>query len=77
MLESLFKNIADLKVCKFVKETPPTQVLSCEYRKILKTAFHRTLLVAACEESYSTPPQELCIFMNVYDFFKFCTLISQ
>ena len=45
-LESLFSEVAGLKACNFIKDTP-TQVFSCEYFKIFKNIFFdRALLVA-------------------------------
>ena len=39
--ESRFNKVADPKACKFIKETP-TQVFSCEYRKIFNNSvFYR------------------------------------
>ena len=46
VLESLFKNVADLSICNFIKETP-TQVCSCEYCKIFNTTYFEKHLQTA------------------------------
>ena len=52
-------------------------MFSCEYCKIFKNSFFKEhFWFLRLKRSYATPPQELCILMNVYDFFKFFTLIS-
>ena len=39
MLEPLFNKIAGLKASNFIKKEAPTQVFSCEYCEIFRTAF--------------------------------------
>ena len=70
MLESLFNNVAGLKVCIFIKKETPTQLFSCEYCEILKSTF-----------SYRAPVDfgyKIDIFriLCVIAFFPFVTLLE-
>ena len=42
-----------MKACNFIKTRCFTQMLSCEYKKLLRTPFYRTPLVAASRRTLS------------------------
>ena len=51
MLESLINTAAGLQPCNFSEETP-TQVFSCEYCEIFKTAIFKIIFCEYCEQLF-------------------------